>query len=217
MRPSPEEPGFLNIGCGPFRAPAPWWNIDVVITEHPEYPTQPDEVVPRDRSVVELFGPASCRRIYMGHLLEHVPWEAVPSFLALRVAPALVDDGELAIVGPDVYRAIDMWHKGQLEWFWVPAGLEDCDAQFDLQEKGVSYSKDEVTVFLKNENAEEGWPEATHKWNQYEQRLERVVKLALPEPEWDVRAVPISEEYLNAYPVVAYTQFQCAVIATRRT
>lgn len=201
MRPSPEEPGYLNIGCGPFRAPEPWWNIDVVRTEHREYPTRPDEVVPRERSVVQLFGPRSCRRIYMGHLLEHVAWESVSNFLSERVAPALVDDGELAIVGPDVYRVIDMWHQGEESWEWVVAGLEDCDAQFDLLGEPT-------------DNATEGWPEARHKWNCYEDRLERVVRLALP--DFDVRAVPIHPSSLGEYPVVAYTQFQCAVIATRR-
>jgi len=201
MRPSPENPGYLNIGCGPFRADPPWWNIDVVATEHPEYPTRPDEVVPRDRSVVELFGRGSCRRIYMGHLLEHVAWEAVPTFLHDKVAPALVDDGELAIVGPDVYRVIEMYKNNQEGWDWVEACLEGPDAQFDL--------KGEPTG-----DATEGWPEARHKWNAYEERVFRVVQYALP--DFDVRAVPISQEYLKEYPLVAYTQFQCAVIATRR-
>lgn len=213
LRPAPEQPGYLNIGCGPFRAPEPWWNIDVVYTEHPVYPTHPDEVVPRDQSVVDLFGRGSCRRIYMGHLLEHVPWESVVGFLAERVTPALASDGELAIVGPDVYRMIEQWHTGQLEWFWVQSGLEDCDAQFDLQEKGVGYDEEELKSFISGDNAEEGWPEARHKWNQYESRLERVVKLALP--GWNVRAVPISPEYLGEYPLVAYTSWQCAVLATR--
>lgn len=212
MRPSPEEPGYLNIGCGPFRAPEPWWNIDVVSTEHPEYPTQPDEVVPRDRSVVELFGSRSCRRIYMGHLLEHVPWESVPHFLSQRVAPALVDDGELAIVGPDVYRAITGWRDGSNGWEWVVAAIEDDVAQFDLQERAYHEGKDRVVIT--SDNATEGWPEARHKWNAYEERVFRVVQYALP--DFDVRAVPISEEYLHDYPLVAYTQFQCAVIATRR-
>lgn len=201
MRPSPEEPGYLNIGCGPFRAPEPWHNIDVVETNHAEYPTRPDEVVPRDRSVVDLFGRASCRRIYMGHLLEHVAWEQVPTFLQLHVAPALTDDGELAIVGPDVYRVIEMYKNGQEGWAWVEACLEGPDAQFDLRGEPTG-------------DATEGWPEARHKWNAYEDRVQRVTQLALP--DWSVRAVPISETYLGEYPVVAFTQFQCAVLASRR-
>lgn len=137
----------------------------------------------------------------MGHLLEHVDWGHVTTFLADRVTPALVDDGELAIVGPDVYRAIHGWHNGANDWDWVVATLEDCDAQFDLQGEPT-------------DNATEGWPEARHKWNAYEDRVFRVVQLALP--DWNVRAVPIAEEYLREYPVVAYTHYQCAVIASRR-
>lgn len=145
----------------------------------------------------------------MGHLLEHVAWERVVDFLHDAVAPALTEDGELAIVGPDIYRVIDMWHKNQESWEWVVACLEDCDAQFDLRD--ARFAADAYST-----NATEGWPEARHKWNQYENRLERVVKLALHEDDWHVRAVPIEVSYLGEYPLVAYTQFQCAVIATRR-
>lgn len=196
MRPSPQEPGYLNVGCGPFRAPEPWHNIDVVRTEHHEYPTQPDEVVPRDKSVAELFGERSCRRIYMGHLLEHVPWERVVWFLREAIGPALTDDGELCIVGPDVYRVIEMYKNGQEGWEWVEACLEGPDAQFDLQGEPTG-------------DATEGWPEARHKWNAYEDRVLRVVRLA----GYAADAYPISPQHYGDWPLVAYTQFQCGVIA----
>lgn len=150
----------------------------------------------------------------MGHLLEHVQWERVPSFLHDEVAPALTADGSLCVVGPDVYRAIQMWHDGSSTWEWVVAAIEDDVSQFDLQEEHLD-DDEQVVTFLESDNATQGWPEARHKWNCYQERLERVVTHALP--EFEVYGVPIDESgELREWPLVAFTRYQCAVVAHKR-
>lgn len=206
-RPSPASPGYLNIGCGPFNAPTPWWNIDVVSTNHPEYPTRPNEVVPRGVPLRKYFGMRSCDRIYCGHILEHIPWgDPLREFL-YDVKETLTDSGRVAFVGPDVFRCIQMWHEGSSGWDWVVASLENYDAQFDLRESRLT--PEGLESYITSGNATEGWDEARHKWNCYEERMLFAVRGIFP----SAVATPISEDYLRDFPVVAYTQYQCAVVA----
>lgn len=207
-RPSPASPGHLNIGCGPFNAPVPWWNIDVVSTNHPEYPTRPNEIVPRGMPLSKYFGSESCDLVYCGHILEHQHWpDQLHGFLE-DVQRLLVPGGRVAFVGPDVFRCITMWHEGRSGWDWVVAGLENYDAQFDLQEARLT--DDGLVSYITSDNATEGWDEARHKWNCYEERMLFAVSKVFTEAV----AVPISPEFLGDFPVVAYTEYQCAVIAS---
>src|SRR5690606_17814756 len=67
---------WLNVGCGTHRAPAPWVNIDVV----DQGDTRPDVVVPAGTPLPYEAG--TVERVYLGHVLEHVPWPNVAGFLA---------------------------------------------------------------------------------------------------------------------------------------
>lgn len=111
-------PALLNVGCGPHRAPAPWWNTDVI-----EVPgaIQPDQVV--DPRHPFPFGAASMSRVYCGHVLEHVAWEQVPGWLN-QLGRCMAADGVLCVVGPDTIEALDRWKAGLEPWGKVAAIIE---------------------------------------------------------------------------------------------
>jgi len=176
---------WLNWGCGPFPAPKPWHNIDVVRQDD----TQPDQVV--DAVLPLPFPAGSCERIYLGHMLEHWPWTGVKALLT-EVGRLLPPDGEVLVVGPDVYRAIKMWKAGhpQGDWELIVASLEGMS----------SY------------DAETTWDQARHHWNCTEERLVGALDNAGFEPE----ALPVTPEALDGWPLVSFMQHQCAVRATLR-
>ena len=182
VRPSREQPGYLNIGCGPHRAPAPWWNTDVVRDDRSG--TWPDEIT----KPLQNYGARSCHRIYMGHVLEHVPWVDVRAFLLFHMKQ-LVRNGELAIVGPDVLRMIQQWRDQQVPWDLVLSGLEDSTPQDDLGD----------------------WKQARHWWNCHEQR---VVAVMASVGFANVEAVDIGA-LSGDWPVVGRDSWQMAVVGRR--
>lgn len=82
------------MGCGDYYADG-WVNVDTA--DHPG--------VVRDEGWDVLDGipyaDGSVGRVYMGHVLEHVPLESVVPFLT-EVLRVLAPDGEALIVGPDI-------------------------------------------------------------------------------------------------------------------
>jgi predicted SAM-dependent methyltransferase len=81
----------LNVGCGPHYATG-WTNVDVNPAFAPDF-------VGDLRRGLELPD-ASCRLIYLGHVLEHLPMHDVVD--ALRECGRLLHlDGHMMIVGPD--------------------------------------------------------------------------------------------------------------------
>lgn len=95
----------LNVGCGDHYAPG-WTNLD----------PQPGETV-RPDIVGSLTGlPASVdgvTAVYLGHVLEHLRYEAVVP--ALRGLWARCEPGaRVAIVGPDVDRARRLHERGEI-------------------------------------------------------------------------------------------------------
>jgi hypothetical protein len=133
----------INIGCGPFRAPSPWVNLDVVRIEgHIE----PDVVVPSIWP--ETWGLTGATKVYMGHVLEHIQWELVPDFLQ-QVLDICEVGAEIAIVGPDIRKSVAKWKHDQLSWDDVMGALENHTS---FQPAGE-------------------WDGARHQWNCYEQRV----------------------------------------------
>lgn len=173
---------LLNVGCGPHRAASPWWNVDVVR----DGATQPDQIVPRGQPLP--FPDGSCEKVYLGHLLEHVPWPQVPAFLA-DVRRLLTPAGEVLAVGPDVYRTIRGWHEGRETWELVESVLEHSAPQDDLGQ----------------------WAEARHWWNCEEARLTAALAAAFGE----ARPVALDDPLLDSWPLVGRAPWQCAAWARR--
>lgn len=176
----------LNWGCGPHRAPAPWHNIDVVRLGD----IQPDEVV--EARLPLPFEEGSCERIYLGHMLEHWPWGGVKALLE-EARRLLAPEGELMVVGPDVYRTLRLWQKrhAQAPWEQVVAALEGMG----------SYQPDG-----------DSWDQARHHWNCHEER----VVAALESAGFAAEPVEVGADTLAGWPVVSFTPTQCAVRATLR-
>lgn len=92
----------INVGCGEFKAPYPWVNID----HHEPYKADITADVfnlPDTVHDVEMA--------YLGHFLEHIPEARVEE--ALRaIKERMVTGGNICIVGPDVDRAAKMYKDG---------------------------------------------------------------------------------------------------------
>lgn len=106
---SPGQRVHLNVGCGEFRAPPPWHNIDVS-ADPPgvAHGTYPDQVV-----TVGEYPFAGVARLYLGHLLEHMDSPTVLAFLT-GWATTLAPNAEVCVVGPDVNRALAAYKAGTL-------------------------------------------------------------------------------------------------------
>jgi predicted SAM-dependent methyltransferase len=88
----------LNVGCGDFYADG-WVNIDRYT---PEIGRAPDLVA----SVTDLPYPdGHFDRVYLGHILEHIEWDAVPAVLE-EVRRVVHPGGTVMVVGPDLERAV---------------------------------------------------------------------------------------------------------------
>lgn len=192
---------WANVGCGPFRAPAPWVNLDY----HEGDGVHPDIIVTDASRPLGAYDDGTVERAYLGHVLEHVPWPEVPAFLA-DIERALAPGGHLMVVGPDVLRIIQRWHEGLEPEGWLL--VESCmENPWDR-----CYGRDEDLPYGIVER-ETQWKYARHWWNCYETRV--LYALRTYTGLGEVTAHPIKREALGEWPVVAYTQWQCAVSATR--
>lgn len=181
-------PSHLNIGCGPHRAPAPWWNLDVIHAPELDPPIVPDQVV--TESLVVTFGAESVERIYLGHVIEHVAWDRLPDFLR-DVYDVLAPGGEVMVVGPDVLRAIIRHQAGVEPMSLVLSTLEDATFPADGWE----------------------WDGARHQWNAHEARV--VGALSRFGGFETVEPVGMESHRLDAWPVVSRVKWQCAVWARK--
>lgn len=177
---------WLNYGSGPWPAPAPWLNADVVENDE----IKPDLIIDPDLPLP--FESGSVERVYLGHVLEHIPWDQIPAKLA-DIRRVLADDGEVLVVGPDVYRTIERYKTGDEPWNIVVAVLEDA---------------------VHFQPVEGDWPGARHAFNAHEARIVGALTAA---GFSNVRALDLDEtnpEFAD-FPVTSFARWQCAVKATR--
>lgn len=175
---------LLNVGCGPFRADG-WLNVDVIRDVTFEPPIDPDMIGSiMDGLPIES---GTVKKLYLGHVLEHIAWEKLGPALD-ECKRLLADDGELMVVGPDVYRAIEQYKTGVTEFDAMQSTLEDAKAGWDAGQ----------------------WEGARHMWNCHGERVVLALKAVGFE---QVVSIGIDNPRLDEWPVVSRIGWQCAVSA----
>jgi predicted SAM-dependent methyltransferase len=176
---------WLNVGCGTHRAPSPWWNVDVVDSD--QFDIHPDEVIPRGPLP---YPDGTVKRVMLSHLLEHVPWHDVPTFL--RDVHRVMEPGaELLAIGPDIERMMHRWKADQEPWDLLWGAMEHAHNREDL---------------------DGDWPEARHHWNCTEARIVMALDAA---GFAGITPIPVPSPELNAWPIVGPAPWQCAARAVR--
>ena len=111
------ESRYLNAGCGTHYAKG-WLNTDVWddgLTTKPDVKVGPNEPYP--------FGDNYFEAVFLGHVLEHIPWPQVPSFLS-EMKRISKPNAPFLVCGPDVLRTIKRWSQGQEPWHMVLSTME---------------------------------------------------------------------------------------------
>ena len=93
----------LNLGSGPWYADG-WVNVDPVIPDPPARPPDLQE----DLWTMAMDGGyrGRFRQVYLGHVLEHIPWSRLEEFWAdLKWVAA--PGAEVMVVGPCILRAVE--------------------------------------------------------------------------------------------------------------
>ena len=142
---------LLNVGCGPYYADG-WVNTDVFSNEY----VRPDVVV--DQGGKLPFDDDYFDAVYMGHVLEHMPWESVHNFL-LEINRVVKPGYPVLVVGPDIFRILVKWRDGQVNWLAVVESIEHADWVADVDTPG-----------LRPPSPNAG-PAAPHYWNSHEERV----------------------------------------------
>lgn len=187
----------LNVGCGEHYAPG-WVNTDVI----PRDPVVPDLIVPRTPPWPIENNAASA--VYLGHVLEHIAWPYVGDFLA-EVRRIATGGAPVMAAGPDVWRTLVAWKRGQVVDELVQSVLEH-------QEKDPgTWAPD----------TEDSWSGGPHYWNSSPERIaDQLTRAGFEDVAIvsDEAHVPVTASLQwggIAWPAVNYTPlWQCAVFAT---
>lgn len=178
----------LNVGCGSHYADG-WVNTDVFQNDH----IKPDHLVsvkgryPFDDSTFDV--------VYMGHVLEHIEWEYVPNFLK-EMSRISKPDALFMVVGPDMYRALDMWKNDEISIDLVSNILEHQDTNYQDSDTN---------------NLRDGAP---HFWNCHEKRvLNLLISLGFIDVTSQFETLILkNERYGNIdWPLVSGIQWQFAL------
>lgn len=142
---------LLNVGCGTHYAEG-WVNTDTWDTDTttPDVKVTPNQPYPFEDNTFDA--------IYMGHVLEHIPWLEVSTFLKdmQRIAKP---NAPILVVGPDVHKTIKRWKDGAEPWWMVESVMEHLDENHQPGREG------------------EWWDGAHHHWNCHEARVEKILNL----------------------------------------
>lgn len=175
----------INIGPGPHYQEG-WTNVDV---EQVRDIFRADVYV--EDPMVLPFEDDSADEFYLAHILEHIPWEDVPTYIT-EVYRVLKPGGKAIIIGPDLIRGLELWKQGKLQ------------RDFTDSDPGLLGMLEWANL--------PGWEAPRHYWNSEEKRILSLLKPS----EWDAIPVDISSKELDPYPVVSRAPWQCAIIARKK-
>ena len=140
---------YLNAGCGTHYAQG-WVNTDVweSDTTKPDVKVTPGEPYPFDDNTFDA--------IFLGHVIEHIKWDAVADFMKdmQRIAKP---NAPFLLVGPDVFKTIERWKSNLEPWWMVESVMEHADMNFQPDRE------------------DEWWDGAHHHWNCHEKRVESLL------------------------------------------
>lgn len=141
---------LLNAGCGTHYADG-WVNTDIwqSDTTHPDICVEPGKPYPFKQDEFDA--------VFLGHVLEHMPWDSVQDFL-LDIKRIAKPEAPILVTGPDVYKTIARWKTDDEPWFMVESVLEHQD--FNWQ-PGRQH---------------EWWDGAAHFWNCHETRVQNLLE-----------------------------------------
>lgn len=112
---------LLNAGCGTHYAQG-WVNTDTWVTDD----TKPDVRVGSGKPYP--FENNYFDAVFLGHVLEHIPWKEVPTFLE-DMKRVTKPGAPILVCGPDVRRTIKRWAQGQEPWEMVLSVMEHLDEE----------------------------------------------------------------------------------------
>lgn len=183
---------LLNAGCGTHYADG-WVNTDVWQSET----TKPDVKVVAGKPYP--FDNDTFDAVFLGHVLEHMDWKAVPTFLEdmSRVAKP---GAPIFIIGPDVFRTINLWHEGSEPFWMIESVMEHQD------------------INLQPDREHEWWDGATHHWNCHESRVRDLLeRMNFPDIQVVSDEVPNGNKWRDPHvkgliwPVVGKAPWQFAI------
>lgn len=183
---------YLNVGCGTHYANG-WVNTDVWQDEL----TKPDVVVKAGEPYP--FDDNTFDAAYLGHVIEHIPWTDVPSFLD-DISRVVKPDAPMLIVGPDVHKTIRRWARNEEPWEMVMSTMEHQD---------MNYQPD---------REHQWWDGALHHWNCHESRVFKLldtmgfknIKSVFDQIPNDPRGTSWTDETGFSWPVVGKYHWQLA-------
>ena len=180
---------LLNSGCGTHYAEG-WVNTDIWENED----TKPDVKVTPGQPYP--FGDNYFDAVFMSHVLEHIYWEEVPTFIT-EMSRVAKPGAPMLIICPDVYKTINLWNQGTMPWWLVESVLEHAE------------------VAPENSQDVEWWDGATHHWNAHEKRVEDLLKgMGFPDIENVFNLIPNGNSWKDnhitdiVWPVVGKAEWQ---------
>lgn len=183
---------LLNAGCGTHYAKG-WVNTDTWETTDtkPDVRVEPGKPYPFEENHFDA--------VFLGHVLEHIPWKEVPNFL-MDMRRIAKPNAQFLICGPDVHKTIKRWAQGQEPWEMVLSVME----HLDVENHGVS--------------GLEWWDGAHHHWNCHHDRVVKLLESVGFEDIADVFDVipknPLGKEWNDGkihWPVVGHWHWHFAV------
>jgi len=144
---------LLNAGCGTHYASG-WVNTDVWNdgqTTKPDVQVETGKPYPFEENTFDA--------VYLGHVLEHIPWPKVFEFLQdmKRISKP---DAKFLVCGPDVFKTIKRWATGAEPWWMIESTMEHQDINSQPEREHL------------------WWDGAHHHWNCHHERVVRLLQLS---------------------------------------